>query len=92
MVQMDLLSGNLPRQVHVHVVRHAVGQVPTTYVGLEKWIQELWRDKEARLRQFYVDGVQFPPHNQQQSLPRRIETLQVAPLGIYFIRHLGQRS
>jgi hypothetical protein len=61
----------------VHVVRHAVGHIPTTYVGLEKWVQQLWRDKEARLHQFYVDGVHFPPKNSQQALPRPTKTLQV---------------
>ena len=76
-MQKDLLRGQLPRRVHVHVVRHAVGHIPTTYVGLEKWVQQLWRDKEARLHQFYVDGVHFPPQNSQQALPRPTKTLQV---------------
>jgi Acyltransferase C-terminus len=74
---MDLLCGQLPRQVHVHVTRYAAGQVPTTYVGLERWIQELWRDKEARLAKFYMDSIQFPVHNQQQALPSTTKTLQV---------------
>lgn len=76
---MDLLSGQLPRRVHVHVTRYAAGQVPTTFVGLERWIQELWRDKEARLDQFYKDRVQFQHHSQLEPLPCRTKTLQVTP-------------
>ena len=29
--------------------RHPVSSLPSTYVGLEKWLEERWREKEARL-------------------------------------------
>ena len=83
--QIDLMRVQLPRRVHVHVVRYAASQVPTTFVGLERWIQEVWRDKEARLNKFYTDRMEFPVHNQQQSLPSRTKTLQVC-------KHTGRKS
>ena len=32
-------------QVNIHMVRHPVSRLPSTYVGLEKWLEERWRDK-----------------------------------------------
>ena len=32
-------------QVNLHLVRHPLPSLPTTYVGLEKWLEERWRDK-----------------------------------------------
>ena len=32
-------------QVNIHLVRHPVSRLPSTYVGLEKWLEERWRDK-----------------------------------------------
>ena len=37
-----LYSGD---QVNLHLVRHPLPSLPTTYVGLEKWLEERWRDK-----------------------------------------------
>ena len=31
--------------------------MPTTVVGLEKWLQELWRDKEQALDALYKQGI-----------------------------------
>ena len=32
-------------QVNIHMVRHPVSRMPSTFVGLEKWLEERWRDK-----------------------------------------------
>ena len=31
--------------------------MPTTVVGLEKWLQEIWRDKEQALDALYKQGI-----------------------------------
>ena len=31
--------------MNLHLVRHPLPSLPTTYVGLEKWLEERWRDK-----------------------------------------------
>ena len=31
------------------MVRHPVSRIPSTYVGLEKWLEERWRDKVSHL-------------------------------------------
>ena len=51
-------------------------QVPTTFVGLEKWIQELWQQKETQLQKFR-ETQEFMPLTLEQRLPRTSTTLQV---------------
>jgi len=79
--EMDLVRGKIPRRVHVHVARYPVQQVPSTYVGLEKWIQEIWRDKEKLLERFAATK-EFIPISQEQRFPVRMKTLQ--PLCLVF--------
>ena len=33
--------------------RHSAQSLPTTFIGLEKWLQELWREKDVFLQNFY---------------------------------------
>ncbi|XP_023319759.1 lysocardiolipin acyltransferase 1 isoform X2 [Eurytemora carolleeae] len=82
--EVGLLKGNLPRQVHVHIVRYPLDQVPSTFVGLEKWIQEVWRDKEKLLERFQ-ETKEFIPLTQEQRLPCRTQTLQPMCLVAWFL-------
>ena len=79
-----LLQGDLPGQVNIHLVRHPVQRLPSTYIGLEKWLEETWRNKEAALEQFYDNPTQFnfPSLSPQQLLPRQMTLLQ--PLCLLF--------
>ena len=58
-------------------------QVPTTFVGLEKWIQELWQQKEAQLQKF-SETQEFMPLTLEQRLPRTSTTLQVVTMDIFY--------
>jgi len=72
-----VLQGALPTQVHLHITRHPVASLPTTYVGLEKWLEERWREKEARLEGFHTERISFPAVNPAQLQPRPHSLLQV---------------
>jgi len=76
--EADIIRGGLPHQVNIHMVRHPVSRLPSTYVGLEKWLEERWRDKEAALDQFYCSPSEFswPVLSLQHKLPRRLTQLQ----------------
>uniref|UniRef100_A0A0K2SVC8 Lysocardiolipin acyltransferase 1like [Bombus impatiens] n=1 Tax=Lepeophtheirus salmonis TaxID=72036 RepID=A0A0K2SVC8_LEPSM len=52
--ERDVIHGNLPQRVHMHVKRHPCKSIPTTLIGLEKWLLELWREKEKYLEIFYT--------------------------------------
>ena len=49
LTEAALLEGALPGEVHLHITRHPGAFLPSTYVGLEKWLEERWREKEAKL-------------------------------------------
>ena len=44
--------------------------VPTTWIGLEKSIQEVWREKEHMLNNIYKEGKKFPALNFRQHKPQ----------------------
>jgi len=71
-----VLQGALPTQVHLHITRHPVASLPSTYVGLEKWLEERWREKEARLESFHTERTSFPAVNPTQLQPRPHSLLQ----------------
>jgi lysocardiolipin and lysophospholipid acyltransferase len=73
--ETDIMKGRIPSRVNIHIVRHPLPQVPTTYVGLEKWIQELWFQKESQLAKF-SESKEFMPLTREQRLPRSTTTLQ----------------
>ena len=50
--------------------RYGVQTVPTTWIGLEKWIQEVWREKEHMLNNIYKEGKKFPALNFRQHKPQ----------------------
>ena len=63
-------------QVNIHFVRHPLGSLPTTYIGLEKWLEERWRDKEAALEHFYTNpAFNFPSLTSAQLSPRPLTLL-----------------
>lgn len=56
--EMDLLkTGVFPGEVHFDVRRVPVAEVLEP--GPDKWLQEAWRGKEARLRRFYEQDGHF---------------------------------
>ena len=75
--------------MYVFSLRYSSQDVPTTLVGLEKWLQELWREKEAALANFYLEGQQpFLAAQAGQWLPRRALPLQYLSLAawLFFLR------
>jgi len=74
--EASLLRGDLPEQVNLHVMRHPRSSLPSTFVGMEKWLEERWRIKEASLSSFYSKGMDFPSRGQFQLLPRPSTVLQ----------------
>jgi len=73
--ETDIMRGNIPGRVNIHIVRYPLPQVPTTFVGLEKWLQELWQQKEGLLTKF-KETKEFPCVRPEQRLPRPSTTLQ----------------
>lgn len=49
-----VIEGRVPREIHYHIVRYNISDLPTTNEDLEQWLRDRWREKEERLRQFYM--------------------------------------
>ena len=60
------MEGHIPTEVHFHVKRHPASSLPTTYIGLEKWLQELWREKDSLLETVYKEEKIKMPHSKSQ--------------------------
>eukprot|EP00090_Calanus_glacialis_P000224 TRINITY_DN10149_c0_g1_i1.p1 TRINITY_DN10149_c0_g1~~TRINITY_DN10149_c0_g1_i1.p1 ORF type:complete len:398 (-),score=86.22 TRINITY_DN10149_c0_g1_i1:165-1358(-) len=76
LTEATLISGDIPEQVNLHFVRHPVSSLPSTYIGMEKWLEERWRDKELALNSFYTKNTNFPALSHSQLHPRPITVLQ----------------
>ena len=66
------------------ISRHPISTLPTTYIGLEKWLQELWREKDQILDNFYTEKIRMPMSSNRQGLPQTIWPLQYVSLFSWF--------
>jgi len=57
--EMDVLTGTMPEEIHVHIKRHSMSDIPSEKQEIDTWLRELWYQKEKRLEKFYKDG-KFP--------------------------------
>nr|XP_039261111.1 lysocardiolipin acyltransferase 1-like [Styela clava] len=53
--ESDLISGNVPEEVHFHIKRHDIEELPKDEEGLSEWCKQRWREKEEMLRAYYND-------------------------------------
>lgn len=74
--EADLANGSIPSEIHFHIKRHSVQTVPTTWIGLEKWLQEVWREKDALLENVYDRRLKLPALTSRQHLPQPILPIQ----------------
>lgn len=54
--EMSILSGRLPRSVHMHVQRHPMPLLPDAPGQVEDWLKSCFARKEKRLQHFYTSG------------------------------------
>ncbi|XP_050435656.1 lysocardiolipin acyltransferase 1-like isoform X2 [Adelges cooleyi] len=50
--ELDALCGVFPRNVHFHIKRYGVSELPKSAEGLKIWLMDVWRQKETRLADF----------------------------------------
>ena len=54
--EIDLWRGILPREVHFHIRQYDNKDVPEDREELKQWLKDCWREKEKRLKLFYIHG------------------------------------
>lgn len=73
--ELDLLRGNVPSEIHFHIQRFSNEELPQDSQGLEKWCCNQWKEKEDRLKRFYIEDKQFgPPSEVAQEKRDEVET------------------
>ena len=51
----EFFGGNFPKEVHFHVKRYPIANIPQSEDGLKDWCCQRWAEKEDRLKKFYTD-------------------------------------
>ena len=64
----------------LHFFRHPVQSLPTTFIGLEKWLQECWREKDQMLEHVYKERVRMPVTSSRQNGPMKTLPMQYVSL------------
>ncbi|KAI6213986.1 PlsC domain-containing protein [Aphelenchoides besseyi] len=49
-----ILKGRLSRNVHYHIRKYDISDLPSDEDGLSRWLLSVWTEKEKRLEQFYA--------------------------------------
>ena len=55
--EIDIVTGNFPREVHFYVRTFPIEKIPTSQAELIHWCQEAWTTKENLLKNFYAENV-----------------------------------
>lgn len=51
--EQSLVSARNPREIHVHVTRYPLAELPEGEPAMAAWVQDRFREKEQRLQRFY---------------------------------------
>lgn len=49
--------GDLPHEIHLHVRRYPISEIPSTPEQQETWLNDIWKSKEQLLTNFYENGT-----------------------------------
>lgn len=55
--EIDIVTGNFPREVHFYVRTFPIDKIPKSQAELIHWCQEAWTTKENLLKNFYAENV-----------------------------------
>ncbi|CAK8686602.1 lysocardiolipin acyltransferase 1-like [Clavelina lepadiformis] len=53
--EKEMLLGEVPREVHFHIKRHSISELPKDEEKLANWCQKIWANKEELLKEFYSE-------------------------------------
>ncbi|KAJ2473443.1 hypothetical protein GGI02_000854 [Coemansia sp. RSA 2322] len=66
-----------PREVHIHVKRYAVADIPEDEEGFTNWMNQVFVEKDTRMARFYELG-RFPHnHTEDEAIPAGEPVLQM---------------
>ena len=60
--ELDIIKGKIPDEIHFHIQRFSIDELPVDSQGLDHWCSKRWSEKEERLSKFYgQDEKHFTP-------------------------------
>jgi hypothetical protein len=71
--EAELGKGVAPQAVHFYARNHAASALPNTPDQLEAWCRTLWKEKEARLGQFYDNQKTFVTNGEKAAVSEEKE-------------------
>ena len=79
---LDSFSGRFPPEVHVHIKRYPISEVPSDSDGLEAWCIKRWEEKEQRLKKLYKGQfvTTFIFQSGVQSFPSFLRAVAFSPM------------
>lgn len=89
--EKDIIIGNFPKEIHFHINRYSISELPSDYTSLEEWLIKKWAEKEERLGKFYESETKgfCPPgeetnHDPQDPEETSVKRIMIISL-IFFI-------
>ena len=57
--ELDVIKGKIPEEIHFHIQRFSVDELPYDSQGLDEWCCKQWSEKEERLKTFYSKDKKY---------------------------------
>jgi len=67
--EKELVKGDVPKEVHFHLKKYSINEIPEDEKELVKWIHRVWKEKEERLKKFYCEPIPSKRSFSEQTIP-----------------------
>ena len=57
--EKDLVLGNFPKEIHLHIQKYDMADIPTESEDVGRWCVQRWAEKEERLKNFHTGSKSF---------------------------------
>lgn len=68
--ERDILTGQLPSEIHFHAETIPLSDTPTTDSELSQWLKQCWQKKEELLKRFYSEKTFRSPYLNETGFTR----------------------
>ncbi|CAG8447920.1 10894_t:CDS:2 [Scutellospora calospora] len=77
-------TGISPNNVHMHIRRYAIAEIPDDKDKFTEWLRQRWIEKDALMETFYAKG-RFPTAESPKILPIRLRSINEIAYIWYFV-------
>src|SRR6266498_1070309 len=77
-------EGQYPRNIHLHIRRYAISEIPEDEDKFTEWLRQRWIEKDALMEEFYSKG-RFTGYDSPRIVPMRLNSVFELARIWYFI-------